>query len=252
MDFIHRKVFLSNDLIPYDSNSDGVNDTLIISKTDKIIQVPLTHRFNDIGLYDVYDDNTVTILDIVSVIDGNIDQSQIEQPNQPEDIIEINWGGGNMDEIKPDVVTVSYCTDTTKPFYAVLSSDDNFQYLTYPKKLNGNGESKVVTYTKDVNIIGTNDETVCTGDVVELEVSELEFGEGNSEFGTFGGNSCNGDCIYYGDDGYVTDEMLSDIINTVEIPDYCTNTAITNTIEKCFNTNDDSFTKHTLMYLAVI
>ena len=251
MDFIHRKVFLNNNLIPYDSDGDGFDDSLIISKTDKIIQVPLTHKFEDIGLYDNYVDNTVTILDIVSVIDENIDQSQIEQPEQPEDIIEINWNS-DVDSFSSDDTIITYCTDSNEnnTYYATKQENNvtGIVTLTYPYRRDSNDQILVKKYDnrdKQLKFEGTTKPEFCVGDVAEIEVGSVEFAEGNSEFGSFGGNGCNGDCIYYGNRGkYVTDESLEISLNTVqEYFPACDPLFVTNTIEYCFHQDENPPTR---------
>ena len=58
MEYIKRKVHLTKYLTLQDSS--GENDTLVFKSIDKIIQIPLTQSYDDMGVYDV----SVDIIDI--------------------------------------------------------------------------------------------------------------------------------------------------------------------------------------------
>jgi len=66
MEFLRRTVYLSKYFRPYDSDGDGVLDSLILSATTKTLQIPLIQKFDDIGIYRTLDPmvEDVEIIDI--------------------------------------------------------------------------------------------------------------------------------------------------------------------------------------------
>ena len=66
MEFFRRKVYLSKYFRPYDSDGDGILDSLILSATTKTLQIPLIQKFDDIGIYRTLDPmaEDVEIIDI--------------------------------------------------------------------------------------------------------------------------------------------------------------------------------------------
>ena len=66
MEFLRRKVYLSKYFRPYDSDGDGILDSLILSATTKTLQIPLIQKFDDIGIYRPLDPmvEDVEIIDI--------------------------------------------------------------------------------------------------------------------------------------------------------------------------------------------
>lgn len=120
MDYIHRKVFLTKNLVPHDSDGDGVMDSLVLSATTKNIQVPLRQSFDDIGIYEVSTEESFEIIDIAGFMDDTIDGGTITQPTTPPSVTGNTWnGGGTSQAVQQEVF---YCDDTTALNYQVKSS----------------------------------------------------------------------------------------------------------------------------------
>jgi hypothetical protein len=131
MDYIQRKVFLTKYLTPFDSDGDGKDDSLVLSATTKTIQIPLSLSFDDMGIYDIVDDERVEFIDIGGLFDGDIGDGAT-----PEDggttSTGSNWGpnGGNTDNAGSGGV-IEVCTDQTASNYAG-NIDPNTGALTLP------------------------------------------------------------------------------------------------------------------------
>ena len=120
MDYIHRKVFLTKNLVPHDSDGDGVMDSLVLSATTKNIQVPLRQSFDDIGIYEVSTEESFEIIDIAGFMDDTIDGGTITQPTTPPSVTGNTWNGGGTSQSGQQ--EVFYCGDTTALNYQVKSS----------------------------------------------------------------------------------------------------------------------------------
>jgi hypothetical protein len=120
MDFIKRKVFLTKNLRPLDTNGDGVFNALVLSATTKTIQVPLRHSYDDMGIFEVSDDEDFEIIDVGGLFDDSI--TGITQPTPPPSLTGITWnGGGSVGNGGSNDTEISYCNDTTAQSYSVLS-----------------------------------------------------------------------------------------------------------------------------------
>lgn len=112
MNFIKRKVFLTKYLRPYDTNGDGVFNALVLSATTKTIQIPLTHSYDDMGVFEVSDEESIEIIDIGGVFDDKI--TGVTQPSKPITVINIDWsGGGSVGNGGTNDTDVKYCNDLT-------------------------------------------------------------------------------------------------------------------------------------------
>ena len=131
MNFIKRKVFLTKDLKPFDTNGDGVFNALVLSATTKSIQVPLTHSYDDMGVFEVSNDETFEIIDIISIFDDSI--TGITQPTETTGTTTtIDWGSGTSEsaggiEVNGDVW--EYCGDTLANNYLILSGNSEDGYF---------------------------------------------------------------------------------------------------------------------------
>lgn len=111
MEFIKRKVFLTRDLKPVDTNGDGVFNALSLLATTKIIQIPLIHSFDDMGVYEVSNDEHFEIIDIGGIFDGSI-TGVTQPPVGPGPITGNTWnGGGSSDSPPSNDGQVEYCGD---------------------------------------------------------------------------------------------------------------------------------------------
>ena len=112
MDFIKRKVFLTKDLRPYDTNGDGVLNALVLSATTKIIQIPIRHSYDDMGIFEVSDGVGFEVIDIGSVFDEDI--KDIVQPIGDIQLTGNTWdGGGSVGNGGSNDESVTYCGDLT-------------------------------------------------------------------------------------------------------------------------------------------
>jgi hypothetical protein len=94
MEYIRRKVYLSRSITPRDSNGDGSLDSLTLTPTTKVLQIPLTNSYDDIGLFDVSDNDSTQIIDVSSIFGDTIVTSDIIQPKDDIGPVIIDWGGG--------------------------------------------------------------------------------------------------------------------------------------------------------------
>ena len=112
MDFIKRKVFLTKNLRPFDTNGDGIFNALVLSATTKSIQIPLTHSYDDMGIFEVSNEEDFEIIDIGAIFDGSI--KDITQPSVTPSVTGITWGTGSGTTVgnggTSDTV-ISYCSD---------------------------------------------------------------------------------------------------------------------------------------------
>lgn len=96
MDFINKKIFLTKYLVPYDSNNDGVTDSLILSAITKHIQIPLFTKMDDIGIYESVSEKDQDELEIIDI--GNLwDETNTGSGDGGVDVnpnIGIDWGDG--------------------------------------------------------------------------------------------------------------------------------------------------------------
>jgi hypothetical protein len=132
MNFIKRKVFLTKDLKPFDTNGDGVFNALVLSATTKSIQVPLTHSYDDIGIFETSNNEIFEIIDIASIFDDTI--TGITQPNSSSSgITTIDWGNGTSEtETTPIGFIVEYCNDNTATNYLILTATTDGYALYNP------------------------------------------------------------------------------------------------------------------------
>ena len=141
MEYIQRKVFLTKYLRPFDSDGDGVMDSLILSATTKTIQIPLTQSYDDMGIYDISDEETVDIIDINSVFNDGIPGGSVTQPTGTTTTT-ISWGTGTINYVTTgdtidlgssssttNSATITFCSDTTALNYQQLSLTSNGSVL---------------------------------------------------------------------------------------------------------------------------
>jgi hypothetical protein len=181
MEFISRKVFLTKDLVPYDSDGDGVMDSLILSATTKSLLIPLRQSFDDIGIYETDDEEFVEIIDIGGIFDDSIDGDDITQPTTPEEPDTNDWDSGGSSQT--DGQEIFYCSDTSATNYLVKTTETRDDkpaiVLTGPSGLE-------TVYFQDLNgdfPTFTVDPTLCKYDNFSSDAS----GGGNA--GTSGGGS---------------------------------------------------------------
>lgn len=137
MEYIQRKVFLTKYLRPFDSDGDGVMDSLVLSATTKTIQIPLTQSYDDMGIYDISDEETVDIIDINSVFNDGIPGGNVTQPTGTTTTT-ISWGTGTIGYITTgdtinlgssssttNSTTITFCNDKTALNYQQLSLTSN-------------------------------------------------------------------------------------------------------------------------------
>jgi hypothetical protein len=129
MDFIKRKVFLTKNLKPYDSNGDGVFNALVLSATTKHIQIPIRHSFDDIGIYEVDEEESFEIIDIGSFFDGSF--TGVTQPTDDPSVTGNTWnGGGDAGNGGSNDTEIRYCGDVTAQQYSVLTYNGGTAVLT--------------------------------------------------------------------------------------------------------------------------
>jgi hypothetical protein len=79
MEYIKRKVYLNKYLTPFDSNGDGVLDSIVISATTKTLQIPLIHSYDDMGIFEVSDEESFEIIEVSSLFNDTITDDDIKQ-----------------------------------------------------------------------------------------------------------------------------------------------------------------------------
>lgn len=140
MELFNREIPLNKSLTYKDSNGDGVLDTITYGVKDHIIQIPLTHKFDDIGFYDIYEEPPIEVFDILDVINTNIPKDNIEQPTKDPDLQENVWSDGVINSLDDGVSNIiKYCTDVNSPNYEILyenvmNSDGEMCYLFSSKE----------------------------------------------------------------------------------------------------------------------
>ena len=135
MEYIQRKVFLTKYLRPFDSDGDGVMDSLILSATTKTIQIPLTQTFDDMGIYDISDEETADIIDINSVFNDGIPGGSVTQPTGTTTTT-VTWGtdtttGTTIDwgTDETNSTVVKFCSDKSSTNYQILVLKSNSYVL---------------------------------------------------------------------------------------------------------------------------
>lgn len=121
MEFISRKVFLTKNLVPYDSDNDGVMDSLVLSATTKTLQIPLKQSYDDIGIYEVSEEESFVIIDVGSIFDDNISGDDVTQPTPGVDPQTSTWEGGGEGGGATDPNRHEYCSDITATNGVTLS-----------------------------------------------------------------------------------------------------------------------------------
>ena len=125
MNHIKRKVLLTKDLVPYDSNNDGNYDSLVISATTKSILVSLTTSYDDMGIFEVDDEEFIDIINIGSIFDDSIEGKDIPQPNDPINPDSSEWGSGEPltgGGSAGQPYDYQYCGDTLSPNYQSIEN----------------------------------------------------------------------------------------------------------------------------------
>ena len=125
MNHIKRKVLLTKDLVPYDSNNDGNYDSLVISATTKSILVSLTTSYDDMGIFEVDDEEFIDIINIGSIFDDSIEGKDIPQPNDPINPDSSEWGSGEPltgGGSAGQPYDYQYCGDTLSPNYQSIQN----------------------------------------------------------------------------------------------------------------------------------
>jgi hypothetical protein len=123
MSFLKRKVNLSNTLRPYDSTGNGLNDMLVTSAATKTIQIPIIQQFDDMGTYEVDDDETFVVIDLASLLD---EAGTGVQPPPLFVPTGSTWGtGGNNTGGTVEIFGgyVFYCDDPSALGYSVPGCD---------------------------------------------------------------------------------------------------------------------------------
>jgi hypothetical protein len=204
MNFIKRKVFLTKDLKPFDTNGDGVFNALVLSATTKSIQVPLTHSYDDMGVFETSNDESFEIIDINSVFNDTI--TGITQPNGPSTgSTTVNWGNGTS-ELGGGIVEgpdgIAYCGDETAINFVTLTQSPNLNSVGGTITL-GTTPYGIEYGSNDFNIDNslcsyTSDTTDTSGETNETDVGfglqTLYNNCGNGQDGP--NNSCGGDpCV---------------------------------------------------------
>jgi hypothetical protein len=107
-------------MVPFDSDGDGVFDSLVLSATTKSIQVPICHSYDDMGIYDVISEdderwNQVEVIETGGFLDeGSINDvidDLINEDAEAEVIdIESIWPEGET-QVVNGTPTVQTCID---------------------------------------------------------------------------------------------------------------------------------------------
>jgi hypothetical protein len=130
MEFINRKVFLTKYLRPLDTNGDGIFNALVLSATTKTIQVPLRHSFDDMGTYEVSDEESFEIIDIGGMFDDGI-TGVTQPPDGPGEVTGTTWdGGGTSGNGGTNENEIKYCNDLTAINGTSLTYDGSKATLT--------------------------------------------------------------------------------------------------------------------------
>lgn len=157
MEFIKRKVFLTKNLVPYDSDNDGQPDSLTLSATTKNILVPLTTSYDDIGIYDLAIEDEVEIIDIGGIFDETIDPNDVTQPKDPLSGVTSNWGSGELpgqgEAGQPQ--NYAYCSDPQSPNY------QSIQYIGTFFGVSGT-DSQIITQLSDLGVTLIQDQALCS------------------------------------------------------------------------------------------
>ena len=134
MDLINRKVYLSKKLGFRDTSGDGVLDGIFYEPKDSIIQIPLIQKFEDIGVYGVYDEPEFEVFDISDVIENTIPSDTIGdiKPGEPIGPIDMGWDDGDFDS-DGSANEIYVCSDTNSPFYQKVTEgiDEESGLLCY-------------------------------------------------------------------------------------------------------------------------
>ncbi len=189
MDFIKRKVFLTKDLKPYDSDGDGIFNALVLSATTKHIQIPIRHSFDDIGIYEVDEEESFEIIDIGSFFDGSF--TGVTQPTDDPTITGSTWdGGGSSGNGGTNDEKVPYCNDLSAINGAYLTIFSSGATIVY-----NNGPSVGTTYPYPIPTFEV-DNSLCRYEDVDPGPS----GTGSNTGGSSGFgmqtlfNNCGGSC----------------------------------------------------------
>lgn len=148
MEFLRRKVYLSKYFRPYDSDGDGILDSLILSATTKTLQIPLIQKFDDIGIYRTLDPmvEDVEIIDIDNLWstsnDGRGDVDYTEVDTQSSATNQGDEGSVNQEGTNS---IGSVCTDDTAINY-ILNQEG---YTNATLGTNSNGDSVLILSSGD-------------------------------------------------------------------------------------------------------
>jgi hypothetical protein len=103
MEFIHRKIVLTKYLQTVDTNGDGLDDTIFYGTNDKILQIPIIQKMDDMGIYNIYEDVEVEIIDVKPIwitIDTTNNLIEVEEcRNTKPNVIISNWSGDTYEEV---------------------------------------------------------------------------------------------------------------------------------------------------------
>jgi hypothetical protein len=138
MEFLRRKVYLSKYFRPYDSDGDGILDSLILSATTKTLQIPLIQKFDDIGIYRTLDPmvEDVEIIDIDNLWstsnDGRGDVDYTEVDTQSSATNQGDEGSVNQEGTNS---IGSVCTDDTAINY--ILNEEGYTNATLGTNING-------------------------------------------------------------------------------------------------------------------
>ena len=148
MEFLRRKVYLSKYFRPYDSDGDGILDSIILSATTKTLQIPLIQKFDDIGIYRTLDPmaEDVEIIDINNLWstsnDGSGDVDYTEVGTQSSSTNQGDEGSVNQEGTN---TIGSVCTDDSATNYILNQGG----YTNATLGTNSNGDSVLILSSGD-------------------------------------------------------------------------------------------------------
>jgi hypothetical protein len=195
MDFIKRKVFLTKNLRPFDTNGDGVFNALVLSATTKSIQIPLTHSYDDMGIFEVSNEEDFEIIDIGAIFDGSI--KDITQPSGTPSVTGVTWGDGDIDPTGnggTNDTEIRYCSDLSAINGAVVTAISGGAEIEY------NNQSVATQYLNPTPTF------IADGSMCQYESTGAgPSGTGSNDGGSFGSvQRCLVSSDGHGDPGHVS------------------------------------------------
>lgn len=125
MGLISRKLYLNKKLSFRRSGTFGTGfDSIYYANKNSYLQIPITHKFEDVGIYDTYEEPEVEFFRISDVIKENIPIDSIKTVSEPLEPIEIEWDDVDTSSGGSDNV-INYCNDENSPSYLELTQETN-------------------------------------------------------------------------------------------------------------------------------